>query len=224
MTQASGSVAGLTASRGAGGSYFRARVIPVNTNSIFQQAVRAALASLASIYSSVLTQDQRDGWDMYAKNVTLTDRLGDPRNVSAIAQYTRSNTPRLQAGLDRVDDAPIQFTVGPTPDPAGVTLALNEDLVPVLELGGDVVLGNPTADGHLLVYQGVPQNGAVNFFKGPWRYVDKVSFEAGDPTATLAVTAFAFPLASGQKAFFRFVSTLSTGQLSSDAQTARIVG
>lgn len=220
MTEASGSIGGITASRNAGGAYFRARVVPINPSSLFQQAVRSYLALIASIWATVLTPTARTSWHDYATNVPLNDSLGDSRTRSGIAHYTRANVPRLQAGLDRVDDAPVLFVKGPTPNAAALELAVVGDDI---ALQGDVQIGAPIVAGHLLVYQGIPQNPSRNFYKGPWRYVDKVEFAADDTVVSLDLSTWPYAMASGQRCSFRFTTTLETGQLSSQATVALIV-
>ena len=62
VTQASGSVGGMTFSRNRYGMYTRAKGLPVNPNSEFQQAVRQIFSGLSSAWNGVLTSGQRSGW------------------------------------------------------------------------------------------------------------------------------------------------------------------
>ncbi|HSR54544.1 MAG TPA: hypothetical protein VLV83_27270, partial [Acidobacteriota bacterium] len=103
VTQVSGSVGGMTGSHNAGGYYFRSRVIPVNPNTSFQQSIRGVMGQLTSRWISTLTAAQRQGWEDYAQQVTLTNPLGDQRNVSGLNQYIRSNLSRRQPSLPFVD-------------------------------------------------------------------------------------------------------------------------
>lgn len=222
-TKMSGSVGGLTGSHNAGGMYLRRRSVPKNVRSDGQLLVRAILAQLSNVYSSVLTEAQRQAWRLYAQNVPLSDALGASRQTSAIAHFIRSNSPRVQAGLDRIDDAPSEFNVGPTPNAAGLTVLIDEGPPVVVALGGDVLLGAPNADGNILVYEGRPQNPSINFFKGPYNYQDKAEFASGDPTVTLAITAFPFPLVEGQKVWFKLQNTLNDGRLSQMTEVSAIV-
>jgi len=109
VTQASGSIGGLTAAHNKGGMYLRSRATPVNPQTAAQVAIRNAMSQLTTAWQETLTAAQRDAWRTYAENVLLPDKLGEPRNIGGIGMYIRSNVPRLQAGLARVDDGPVVF-------------------------------------------------------------------------------------------------------------------
>ena len=103
ITQASGSIGGMTASRNKGGAYFRARALPTNPNTPEQQAVRGYLGTLANLWTNVLTPANRVLWDFYAFNVPVINAVGDSIQLTGQQMYIRANVPRLQAGLPRVD-------------------------------------------------------------------------------------------------------------------------
>ncbi len=60
-----------------------AATIPTNPNTTFQQVVRNAVSQLTSLWSDVLTQTQRDQWQVYADNVPLTKRHGEQHTVTS---------------------------------------------------------------------------------------------------------------------------------------------
>lgn len=215
VTEASGSIGGITAARNRGGLYFRGRGIPVNTNTGRQQAVRNALTSLSQAWANTLTQTQRDAWDLYAQNVPLVGPLGDARQVSGLAQYVRSNVPRIQAGLPRVDDGPTTFTLAGSL--ANLTLLVQEGAIrnaifSAVELDtGDAILA----------YLGRPRSPGRRFFAGPFRYAGLV--DAAAPPESISTMSLDEPylLTEGQRVTARFLITRGDGRLGapSDAET-----
>ena len=117
FTKASGSMAGMTASRNSGGMYLRGRAVPVNRNTAQQQAVRTSLAQLTTLWQTTLTAVQRAAWATYAANVTVVNSLGANINLSGNNWYVAVNQPRLQAGLARIDTAPTTFNTGSLTQP-----------------------------------------------------------------------------------------------------------
>ncbi len=110
--EASGSFASLTFSRNRGGQYIRQRAVPTNPGTPFQSVIRGNVNLLANSWTDVLSSSQREGWEVYAVQVPLPDKLGELRNVGGLAMYTRSNVSRLQGALPRLDDAPTIFDLG----------------------------------------------------------------------------------------------------------------
>lgn len=211
MAGSSGSTGGLTASHNRGGSYFRKRVVPVNPNTVFQQAVRSALSLLAACWNNVLDADQRTAWDTYATNVPLPDALGAPRNVGGLGMYIRSNVPRINAGLDRLDDAPTVFDLGEyTPPVVGVIDAGAGTLSLAFE-GTDAWASEVGSAMIVQVSRG--NNPSVNFFKGPYRFSENVEGAMTPPTSPATIT-LPFAVAEGQRVFVEVKVTRADGRLS----------
>lgn len=164
LQQASGSVGGLVYSHNRGGMYTRQRSIPVNPNTIRQQEVRAALTALVQAWDTILTQVQRDAWDLYGDNTPVLNTLGDPIILTGQQQYIRSNTPRIQAALARVDTAPVVFDTN-SPVVAVPTYTVDAGVV---EIAATIT---PAADGAgtSFLYVGRPQNVGRKFYKGPYQ-------------------------------------------------------
>lgn len=213
ITQASGSLGGMTASRNRGGMYLRARAVPVNPNTSQQRAVRQIFGGLATIWQSALTDEQRDGWDVYGVNVEVTDRLGDARFLTGINHFVRSNTPRIQAGLSPVLDAPGSFNlgilseVGPLSIPvAGTGAALSfDDTDPWVDQNGAA----------LLVYASRPYSPAINYFKGPFRFAASIAGNSASPPTTPAPIVLPFPVQSGARVTVQVRATYADGRLTS---------
>jgi hypothetical protein len=215
-TEMSGSIAGITASHNAGGQYFRARAIPVNPSSIFQQNVRTALAVLANRWVTVLSQAQRDAWDNYGANMPVADRLGADRIRSGLNWYVACNLPRIQSGIILptvfIDIAPVIFAMANLTPPTIVSATAATE---VLSIGFTNTDGWAIAvGGGLLVYTGVPQNASVLSYKGPYRYAGKIPGAVVPPTSPLPITA-AYPFGVGNRIHVQFRSVQSDGRISS---------
>jgi len=228
-TQASGSIGGLTYSHNASGMYTRARSIPVNPSTGFQQTVRSGLADLVTRWTSVLTAAQRAAWNLYAASVPVTNALGDQVYRSGQNWYIACNSVRYQlsqklyAGLGgwEVDDAPTTFdrgdfttTVATLSEASGLSLAYTNGDDWASEVGS-----------YLLVFQGKPTNPSRNFFKGPWRLIGTVPGAATPPTSPLTVSAanlasLGFVITEGQNVSIATAVTRIDGRLT----TRRVQG
>lgn len=216
LTQASGSVGGLTYSHARGGMYMRARSVPVNPQTQRQVNVRVALAMYSQMWLSALTQTQRDAWEVYAANVPVKNRVGDTIFLSGQNQFIRSNVPRAQAttelllvpSLNAILDAPTTFdlpTIGITV--VGSLTASTEDLVIAIGAGQSWINDEQNA---LLIYMGRPRNATRNFFKGPYRLAAVIRGDAGTPPSspiTIPNIGNTFPVAVGQRVKFKFAVT-----------------
>lgn len=213
ITEGSGSIGGLTASHNRGGQYLRARAIPVNPSSAYQQAVRGFLAQLTSIWRDTLTPLQRTAWDNYAEQVAIPDRLGEPRNAGGLAHYIRSNVPRLQCALPRVDDGPTSYNLGAFSNPTfGSFAAATQDF----SLGFDD--GDAWAnedDAGMIVYGSADQSPSRNYFQGPYRFAAVVLGDSVTPPTTPATIDLPFAVVVGNTTHVYVRVTRADGRLSS---------
>lgn len=213
-TQLSGSMDGITASHNKGGTYFRNRATPTNPSTSFQMTIRNAMGILTTRWLDDLTQAQRDGWQTYADNVTLTNRVGDAINVSGQNMYVRSNVSVIQIGETIIDDAPVMFNLGSFTEP---TVASADSGSQLVAIGFDNTddWANETGS-HMIVYISRPQNASINFFKGPYQFADTID---GDdttaPTSPAQITA-PFTLSLGQVVFVRIRVHRIDGRLSGE--------
>jgi hypothetical protein len=213
ISRGSGSLAGITLSRNRGGNYMRARSMPTNPNTALQQAVRAALAQLSVLWQDTLTPAQRLGWAAYGDNVPVTNRLGASINLTGQNWYIGCNTPRLQALVPRVDDAPVIFNRGEFTAP---TFAIDtvSDEVDVSFADTDEWANED--DAHMLVYASIPNDPTINFFKGPYQYRNTIAGDAITAPTSPAAIALPAPIAAGQRDFFRVIVSRADGRLSPD--------
>jgi hypothetical protein len=197
--------------------YIRARATPVNPNTVQQQLIRGFVSQLTSAWLDILTELQRAAWDLYATQVPLLDRLGEPRNVGGLKMYIRSNVPRLQGSQPRVDDAPTIFNLGAyTPITLGIVSEAAQDL-PISFAATDAWVGE--AASIMAIWSSRPQNASINYFKGPYRLA---GFILGDPIAPpvppVSITV-AFPFVEDQKVFIRINVSRADGRLAAESRT-----
>lgn len=219
---ASGKVGAHVAAHNSGGQYLRARTTPTNPNTTFQQDVRNAVRTLTTRWNT-LTDEQRFGWETYGRNVTLRNRLGDQIKISGIAHYTRSNSPRFQAGLPIIDNAPGVFDLG--------DIFSGIDTIDVGATTGTLTF-SPTADwivnatgseNSLLLYASRPQNPSINFFKGPYRFCAEVNSQQASTGTFTFTLPFAGTLGLNQQIFTTSRVTRGDGRLSGSFPSGGII-
>lgn len=217
MTMASGSVNGLTASHNRSGQYFRAKVVPVNPSTVNQQVIRNAFSELTIAWSAVLTQAQRDGWDLYADNVPVTDKLGQSINLTGQNMYIRSNVPRLQFDqigtitAPRVDAPPIIFTLAEV-DPSA-TFVMTATNTGAITFDNSLPWANED-DGFMFPYSGRPVNASIGFFGGPYRLMLPNVGDVTTPPVSPGTNTTLYAYATGQQAFSYARISRADGRLS----------
>lgn len=102
-----GRIGGNVFSHNKGGDIIRLGTPPTNPQTSRQQATRAILGSLSSEWTSLLTQAQRDDWDVYAANNPIKNSLGLDIYINGLGWYVKCNARLADAGLAAVVDAPI---------------------------------------------------------------------------------------------------------------------
>lgn len=209
---ASGSIGGQTASRNRFGNYMRARTTPVNPQSTRQNVMRAIVQLLSQAWSGILTQAQRDVWEVYADNIVRTGSLGVQMKLTGFNHYIRSNSPILQALDTRVDDGPAILTLPPgdptmigTVDEAGqqISVAFDDTLAWV---GQD--------NGHMYLSMSQPKNTGVNFVGGPFRFAGAIDGDSTTPPTSPTVITVPFPVAENQVIVVRGRISEEDGRLS----------
>jgi hypothetical protein len=210
IAAASGSVGGCTYSRNRFGQYIRNRSLPVNTQTAFQQAVRNAFQQLASRWTSILTQTQRDTWDIYAANVPVIDPLGNSQNLSGINWYIAANSLRLQAATAIVDDASPIFSQADLQITSASVNSGTQLITTTYPAGQDWAAA---VDGGLLVYGSRPFSPSINFFKGPYRFAEFIQ-GAAVPPASPQTSPLPFVVVSGQKVGIAYRVILPDGRFS----------
>lgn len=223
VTQASGSVGGVTYSRNRGGLYRRARAIPTNPDTTNQQQVRNAFTALIGTWNN-LSQAQRDAWDLYGQNTPKTDVLGSEIQLSGQNEFVAANTPRIQAQLRVATAVEVPFVAsGPTIFNRGDFT--NPTFTMSVATGLDVAFTNTDDwanedEAALLIYQGRPVNAGRTFFKGPYRMVGIVLGNSTTaPTSPVNISAatlasLGYTPTAGQNANIAVAVTRADGRYS----------
>lgn len=215
--QRSGSIGGTTYSHNRFGAYIRSRSIPVNPNTDRQVASRNAVRNLTIAWQNVLTQVQRDGWKTYGDNVPWINKLGQVVTLTGLNHYVRTNALLILCGLTRLDQAPAIFNLASA---EALLSAVASEATQNYLIAYDDTAGWCSEDGaHQFFEIGLPQNGGVQFFNGPWRYADKVDGDSIAPPTSPATVAAPFPFAAGQRLWIRSRIIRADGRLSQFAQT-----
>lgn len=209
--QMSGSVGAIVFSHNKGGPYMRLRANPTQPNTIYQQVVKLVTGQLAAAWPAVLSQLQRDAWDVYAANVSRPKPGGGTQFLTGLMHFVRSNLGRAQVGLSTVLDAPVAFNVGGfTPitanigvPPLGLVIHFTEADDWVTDTGAQ-----------MLIWTGRAQSAGKQFFKGPFRSVPGIPGDLASPPTTPITIAMHFPQALGTKMWLRVSVTRSDGRLS----------
>lgn len=198
-TGISGSAAGVTGSRNRFGWYLRARTPPVNPNSSRQMFARAVFTYVAGLWSSLLTQAQRDAWDQYADAIVWKGSLGLDCKLTGYNHFVRSNTAIFHANAagDLVPDGPVILTM-PGSDPTFVCTV--DEAGQEISVAYDNSLGwaNETG-GYLLVEMSSPKGVGRTFIGGPFRKAGAVVGVTGTPPTSPEVFDVPFSVAELQK-------------------------
>jgi len=212
--QRSGAQGGIVWSHNRTGPYVRERAVPVNPNTDRQVDIRNAVRSLAIGWTTILTQNQRDGWDVYAANVAWSDALGRSIFLTGLNHYIRSNTQMVALGFARQDAAPAIQDIGIAELALGCTASEATQLLTFTFDDTAVWATEVGAFQHF--FMGIPQNASRKFFGGPWRYV--VSVAGVTPAVSPLPAAAPFPFQEGQRLWVRSRIMRADGRLSEFAQ------
>lgn len=218
----SGSMAGVTGSHNRFGQYFRQRAIPVNPSSDRQQSVRSVFAALAVLWSSTLTQAQRDAWNLYGDTVEMLDKQGSTIHLTGYNHYLRSNCAILQTTLTRVDVGPTVMSL-PEVDPTAVATA--SEATQLISLVFDTNLPWVSEDGAgLAVGMSSPKGEGVDFIGGPFRYANYIAGNNAVPPASPQNVAVPFAVAEDQKTQVQLRIMRADGRLSTPFRDTFQVG
>lgn len=222
-TQISGSIGGTTYSHNRYGAYKRNRSVPVNPNTARQVNARNRVQALTIAWANTLTQVQRDAWDLYASNVSWQNALGRTIHLTGLNHYIRSNAPRLVCDLARLDDAPTIFNIAAAEQNLGATAT---EALQTIVITFDDTHEWCDEDGAFALYSmGIPQNGSIKFFGGPYRILGcSEGASISPPASPLAgITVPDWPIAEGQRLWVRGRIGRADGRLSEFAEANFLV-
>lgn len=171
-----GSIGGTTFSRGRYGAIARNRSVPVQPNTERQLFIRQTFGYVMDQWFT-LDAASKDGWNVYAAAVAMTNRLGETMYLSGQNHFVRTNTARIIAGLTIVTTAPAALNLG-TSDPAA---AINS--VGVSVAGGTLEVNLTITEGlapyigatnGMALYASQPVNPGVSYYGGNMLFLQYV--------------------------------------------------
>jgi len=211
ITEASGSMGGLTFSHNTFGAYVRHRVIPTNPNSQDQVAIRL-LMPLANAAWLVLPQATKDAWNAYAYGTPIKDKIGASIRIPGRLMFMRDFILRGQAGMI---PPPVVVAHMGLADLSPCTIAITAPTTGSLTFDN----GDPwatTTGGFLRLFVSRGKGQGVTFCKGP--YLQAANVTGATPVPPTSPKAFTMPWAvqAGQKVFGRVIATDAEGRLSAE--------
>jgi hypothetical protein len=214
VTQITGSIAGNTFFRNRSGAVMRTRTVPTNTKSARQVISRELFSHLDGTWFTTLTAEQRQSWDLYAKNVAMKNKLGESTHLTGQLHFIRSNQARMTAGLPLIRTAPGAPYALSEADPSFTPYASSS--IQLIALYFDTTL--PWVQENyagMIVHVGKPINKTKNYYNGPWKFLGCILGSAGSPPASPSFLETLPNLISPkQKVCFKVQITRADGRLS----------
>lgn len=211
LSQASGSLAGLTFSHTRGSKYVKSRTTPTNPNSQRQGIVRVAMGVLAPYWGQELTQAQRDAWRLYAANVPSSNALGETIHLTGQQHFMRVNIVLIQIGEPILKTAPTIFDLGTFTAPTIASLVDAADEINIAF--SDLDDWADADDGFMIVFGGRPTSTGEQFYRGPWRFAGAIPGEPGGVASPYTLTS-AWPLTTAQIMWVKIRVMQTDGRLS----------
>jgi hypothetical protein len=197
-TDQSGAVGNLVYTRNRQGTGVRARVTPLNPQTVAQQTQRSILGAVASEWRG-LTQLVRNAWAAFAANL--------PGNPSAFNAYVRINDTRVTCG-DAKLEVPPQMPAFGIITVTSFTATIAQGVL-TLALNG---LANTVPPDKYMVYGTAPRSQGVSNVSSTYRFLGAFTpatlaagltaaylAKFGQPVASQAVNLKLAPVMSGVK-------------------------
>lgn len=196
----SGSQANVTSSRNRGGQYIRTRAIPTQPNSAAQVNQRARLTTTSAGWRG-LTDAQRAAWTAFGNSFTVTDSLGQTRNLTGSQCYVKVNSVNMLIG-DAIVATPPALPSFVANTATGLTATAG---TPVFTIQG----ATPAAGTKHMVYASPPRSAGVSF-ENDFRYIQTgTTYTSGNLDIKTAYTAKFGALIAGKKIFVKVVQSQS---------------
>lgn len=187
--------------------------MPVNPQTSFQVAVRNAFSQLTVAWGQTLTSAQREAWDNYASNVSVLNALGDSIFLTGFNMYVRSNTPRLQASLTRIDAGPTVFDLGTFTAVTAATVLTGQNIAVTFNNADDWANEDNSS---MIVYGARSVSPTINFFKGPFRFAGTIDGDGTTaPTSPVNISS-PFTVVTSNVQYVRVRVSRVDGRLSSE--------
>lgn len=219
MSTLSGSMGGLTGRHNRYGQYLANKVKPVNPQSVRQDAARAKMTYLTSVWNSAAMDAFRAGWNLYAANLPATPGKTNPTGFNF---FISANSVRMWCYGDAVLAPPELFTL-PTIDPsASVSISEATQLMSVTFNPLNPAFNE--VKGCMVVSMGMPKLNTGLFFNGPYRQSGLVDGATPTPPTSPHTIAVPWPVAEGQRVWVNLRILRADGRLSNPFRTYCVVG
>ena len=207
-----GSIGGTVFSRNRFGNYIRSRITPVNPASSRQNVIRAAIQNLSQRWSTVLTQLERDAWEVYAAAIVRQNALGAQIKLTGFNMFIRSNSIRSQSADTVIDVGPTTLTLPPG-DPLMVG-AISTATQQISVTFDDTLNWLDQDEGRMYVFMSIPKSAGVTFVGGPFRLAGSIEGDSTTPPTSPELIAVPFPVSTGQIVVVRARISEEDGRLS----------
>ena len=197
VTEMRGSIAGTTFSRTRGGAIARGRTVPVNPNTLRQADNRALFAMVVASWAELGGgKPTVNGWNSWASEVELVNRLGEAYTPSGRQMYISVNMAKVTSGQEMLTNAPVN-TNAPSPDAGIVQIDALTEAAPDANILASMQTNTLLAQPDVTVYFDAtpPVNPGVTNVENLYRRIK-----------TFTPTAIAEPLLAGYNAAFPEVS------------------
>ena len=144
ISEIAGSVGGLTFTRSPTGQIVRARTAPTQPNQRYTKTAAGNFAYLQRYWSQSLTPAQRDRWEVWANQQTITNKLGEPTPRTGLQAWHKINRPLLDCRAAIVLTPPTTpITTTLYPYEGTVTNNASNQINSILNPFRDLAAGNP---------------------------------------------------------------------------------
>jgi hypothetical protein len=217
VTQATGHLNGLTASKNTYGQYFKGRVKGVNPKTALQDAARNAFSAVSQTWRA-LTKAQQSAWAAASSLIVKKDKLGKTITLTGSAAYQSAARKNLTAGIALPTDPPS--TVLTSPQFTAATLNGTTGVCTVL------FAVPPSASNPYVVLASNLVGVGKNFVRRPTTYIGTAtanpftfSTTSGNTAAKALASAASGSAANGQCALAAYAA--ATGNLPSPSVVTR---
>ncbi len=199
ITDARGSIEGITLTKGRFGAVAKARANPTRKLTALNTNYQAGLATVTKRWGSALTQAQRDGWKALAAANPITDVYGNLHALTGLQMFTRVNQVRRAVGLSILDASPADQTAT-----ALVTIAVAVTTAPLVSIA---FTATPLSVGHrLYIFATQPLSPGRDSVESELRFIGVSGLAVASPfnATTLYTTRFGNPISGRASSFHVF--------------------
>jgi hypothetical protein len=105
--QLSGSVGGVTYSRGRGGAICRVKVAPTQPDTPAQVIQRGRMAGISKLWAGSVDEPKKRAWNQRSKEHPYRNAFGDAHELSGFGYFVQMNLDSMTSGETVVDTPPI---------------------------------------------------------------------------------------------------------------------